>query len=98
LIYAHHGDRFAPLPELLAEIFFHFSIQLSDLDGLRRPIGLRTSRLSIFPKELPRGQTGHKRLFASRSPNVHQFSHQKRLTNAIEFKPKDSETRLIRRP
>jgi hypothetical protein len=39
LIYAHHGDRFAPLPELLAEIFFHFSIQLSDLDGLRRPIG-----------------------------------------------------------
>jgi hypothetical protein len=25
LIYAHHGDRFAPLPELLAEIFFHFS-------------------------------------------------------------------------
>jgi hypothetical protein len=25
LVYAHHGDRFAPLPELLAEIFFHFS-------------------------------------------------------------------------
>jgi hypothetical protein len=39
LICAHHGDRFAPLPELLADIFFHFSIQLSDFDGLRRPIG-----------------------------------------------------------
>jgi hypothetical protein len=50
LIYAHHGDRFAPLPELLAEIFFRFSIQLSAIEHLdneappqRRQTGLTMS-------------------------------------------------------